>query len=122
MEYYDHAGNASATLSWSSPSTMKAIIPQSQLYPVTNPPPAVVMTSPGNGATYTAAASVTMSADADSQYNNLTRVDFYAGGSIMGTVTNFPYTLTTTGLGTGSYTLTAAARRGAGVPHAPSPR
>lgn len=32
MEYYDRTGSAVATLSWSSPSTTKAIIPQRQLY------------------------------------------------------------------------------------------
>jgi hypothetical protein len=34
MEYYEDTGSASAQLSWSSPSTAKTIIPQSQLYPV----------------------------------------------------------------------------------------
>lgn len=115
MEYYDHMGNASATLSWSSPSTAKAIIPQSQLYPVTTLPPAVVMTSPTNGSTYTAAASVTMSADADSQFNSLNQVDFYAGGSFIGSTTNLPYTLTATGLTAGSYALTAVATDGSGI-------
>lgn len=33
MEYYENAVDASAVLSWSSPSTAKAVIPQSQLYP-----------------------------------------------------------------------------------------
>ena len=33
MEYYESAGSALATLSWSSPTTVKSIIPQSQLYP-----------------------------------------------------------------------------------------
>lgn len=32
MEYYEKTGNATATLSWSSASTAKAIIPQRQLY------------------------------------------------------------------------------------------
>jgi hypothetical protein len=32
MEYYDNAGDATATLSWSSPSTPKRIVPRSQLY------------------------------------------------------------------------------------------
>jgi hypothetical protein len=32
MEYYDNTGNASAILSWSSSSTPKAVIPQTQLY------------------------------------------------------------------------------------------
>ena len=39
MDYYENGGGAQAALSWSSPSTTKAIIPQAQLYPVTNPPP-----------------------------------------------------------------------------------
>jgi hypothetical protein len=33
MEYYENGGGAVAQLSWSSPSTARAIIPQSQLYP-----------------------------------------------------------------------------------------
>jgi hypothetical protein len=37
MEYYENAGNASAQLAWSSPSTVKTIIPQSQLYPTFAP-------------------------------------------------------------------------------------
>jgi len=36
FEYYENTGFASAQLSWSSPSTTKAVIPQSQLYPTTN--------------------------------------------------------------------------------------
>jgi hypothetical protein len=38
MDYYENAGGAVATLSWSSPSTAKTIIPQSQLYPLNQPP------------------------------------------------------------------------------------
>lgn len=37
MEYYQNQGGAVATLSWSSPSTAKAIIPQTQLYPSSPP-------------------------------------------------------------------------------------
>ena len=37
LEYYQAGGDASAYLSWSSPSTSKTIIPQSQLYPVCPP-------------------------------------------------------------------------------------
>ncbi len=33
MEYYENSGEASALLSWSSPSLAKSIVPQSQLYP-----------------------------------------------------------------------------------------
>ena len=46
MEYYQNGGGAVASLAWSSPSTPQATIPQTQLYPYTNPPPTVVLTSP----------------------------------------------------------------------------
>ena len=39
MDYYQDGGGAVASLSWSSPSTAKAIIPQAQLYSTTNHPP-----------------------------------------------------------------------------------
>lgn len=37
MEYYEHSGSPFAQLAWSSPSTVKSIIPQSQLYPTFAP-------------------------------------------------------------------------------------
>ncbi|HEV7923937.1 MAG TPA: LamG-like jellyroll fold domain-containing protein, partial [Verrucomicrobiae bacterium] len=58
MDFFNQTGGAAAQLYWSSPSTANAIIPQTQLYPYTNPPPAVVLTAPGNGSSYTASASV----------------------------------------------------------------
>src|SRR5207249_11338444 len=57
MDFYENGGAASATLAWSSPTTAKAIIPKSQLYPTTNAPPVVAITSPTNASSYTASAS-----------------------------------------------------------------
>ena len=39
MDYFQALGGAVAQLAWSSPSTAPAIIPQSQLYPITSLPP-----------------------------------------------------------------------------------
>jgi uncharacterized repeat protein (TIGR03806 family) len=107
--YYQNTGDSVAQLYWSSPSTPFAIIPQSQLYPFSNPPPTVVLTSPSNGAVLTAAATVSLSAEAGAQSNALSQVAFYVNGALLGAVTNPPYALTDTGLAEGDYTLTAVA-------------
>ena len=115
MDYYQHNSNAVAQLLWSSPSTAKAVIPQSQLYVYTNPAPTVALMAPTNNTSYTGTASVTLNAEADTPYNILTGVSFYANTNYLGTVSNAPYTLTATGLGTGSYALTAVATDGSGL-------
>jgi uncharacterized repeat protein (TIGR03806 family) len=122
MEYYQNGGGAEAVLAWSSPSTPLAVVPQTQLYPYTNPPPVVFLTSPtSNGTSYTAAASVTISAEADAAYNPISIVSFYGNSTLLGSVTNLPYTLTTTGLGAGSYTLTAVTADGTGLSSTSAP-
>ncbi|HEY3861253.1 MAG TPA: LamG-like jellyroll fold domain-containing protein [Verrucomicrobiae bacterium] len=114
MDFYNKSGGAAAQLYWSSPSTPNAIIPQTQLYPATNPPPSVVLTALG-GATYTAAASVSLSADADAIFNPISYVSFYTNGTLLATLSNAPYALTATGWPAGSYTLTASATDGSGL-------
>src|SRR5262249_1795733 len=84
------SGGAQAALYWSSPSTTNAIVPQTQLYPVTNPPPSVAITAPANGGAYTASASVTISADADAQFNPIGAVSFYANNNFLGSVSSVP--------------------------------
>lgn len=121
MDYFQATGSAAAQLLWSSPSTALAVIPQTQLYPYTNPPPSIVLTAPAAGATYTAAASVSISADADAPYNPLSFVSFYANGVFLGTVSNAPYALTATGLPAGGYTLTATATDGSGLAGSAAP-
>jgi mono/diheme cytochrome c family protein len=113
--YYQNDGAAEAELAWSSPSTPQAIIPQSQLYPYTNPAPTVVLTNPTGGSTFTAAATVSLTAVADAPYNPLSYVSFYTNGSLLGSVSNVPYALTVTGLAAGNYTLTATATDGSGL-------
>jgi uncharacterized repeat protein (TIGR03806 family) len=122
MEYfYQNQGGAVAQLSWSSPSTPLQIIPESQLFPVANPPPVVSLTSPASGAGATATASLSLTATADVLYNNLSGVAFYANNNLLGSVTNAPYALTAPGVAAGSYTLTAVAADGSGLSSTSAP-
>ena len=110
MEYYENGGGASAQLSWSSSSQAKQIIPQSQLYPAAaNVPPTVSITSPANGATFTAPASVTINATAADSDGTVSKVDFYQGATLLGTDTSSPYSYAWTSVAAGSYSLTAKA-------------
>lgn len=114
MDYYENGGGAVATLSWSSPSTAKAIIPQAQLYPYSNQPPVVSLTQPANGAGYTASASITLSAATSDPDDPVARVAFYANSSLLGMVSNAPFALTATAVLAGTYSLTAVAYDTAG--------
>jgi hypothetical protein len=122
MDYYQNGGDALAQLFWSSPLTgPTAIIPQSQLYANTNPPPSISISAPTNGASYTASASVTIGADAFAPYNPLSAVAFYVNGNYAGSVSNVPYALTATGLAAGNYALTAVATDGSGLSSTSAP-
>jgi hypothetical protein len=122
MDYYQDTGNAEAILAWSSPSTPQEIVPQTQLYPFTNPPPSVVLTAPAGPATnFTAVASVTISAEADALYNPISLVSFYTNNTFIGSVTNLPYTITVPGLAAGNYALTAVAVDGSGLSSTSAP-
>jgi len=74
-----------------------------------NTPPSVGLTSPAAGATYTAPASITLSANASDSDGSVARVEFYAGATKIGEATSAPYQMTWTGVAAGSYSLSARA-------------
>ncbi len=121
LGHYQHTNNAEVVLSWSSLSTPMEVVPETQLYPETNPPPAVVLTAPTNNSSFMASASVTVSADAADQYNAIASVSFYANGAALGVVSNAPYVLTATGVQAGSYEITAVALDTTGIASTSAP-
>ena len=80
-----------------------------------NQPPTVSLTSPANGATFTAPASITISANASDPESQLSRVDFYRGSTLLGSDTTAPYTFTWSNVAAGTYSLSAIARDASGL-------
>ena len=83
--------------------------------PPANQPPAVSLTSPASGATYTAPATISIAASATDSDGTVAKVDFYAGTTLLGTDTAAPYQLSWSSVPAGSYTLTAVATDNGGA-------
>ncbi|MDI4631696.1 discoidin domain-containing protein [Pelomonas sp. V22] len=71
--------------------------------------PTVSLTSPTGGSSYTAPASITLSATAADSDGSIAKVEFYAGASKIGEATAAPYSFAWTSVPAGSYVLTARA-------------
>jgi regulation of enolase protein 1 (concanavalin A-like superfamily) len=76
--------------------------------------PAVSVTSPLTGTTFTAPAAVTISATARDADGTIVGVDFYVGSQLFGTDTTSPYSASLTNVAAGTYSLTARARDNSG--------
>ena len=74
-----------------------------------NVPPAVTLTAPSLGASYTAPASVSLVANATDSDGSVARVEFYAGSTLVGTSGQAPFGATWSGVTAGAYTLTVRA-------------
>lgn len=71
--------------------------------------PVVTITSPANGTSYTAPATITIEADASDVNGSIVRVDFYRGNALIGSDSTSPYAYIWKNVGEGVYTLTAKA-------------
>ncbi|HEX6463955.1 MAG TPA: Ig-like domain-containing protein, partial [Vicinamibacterales bacterium] len=80
-----------------------------------NQPPVVNITSPADGSTFTADATITITASASDPQNELTQVEFYNGTSLLGTATTAPYTFSWSSVPPGTYALSAIAYDAAGL-------
>lgn len=75
-----------------------------------NQPPIVSITSPtANQAFSTAPANITITANASDPDGAVSKVEFYNGSTLLGTVTSAPYTYAWTNVAAGNYTITAKA-------------
>jgi len=112
-------------LLWRRPSAEVATIPQTQLYPFTNSPPAIVAVNPPDNSSFAGSASVTFGVEAKTLHNAIAHLEFFANGKSLGVLNSSiyapVYALTTTGLSEGRYTLTAVATDGSGLSSTSAP-
>ena len=91
-----------------STSTVVNITVYSSGTPV-NQPPTVNLTSPVNGSTYTAPATIALAATASDPDGTVVNVRFYQGNTLIGTATSAPYEGAWLGVSAGTYQLRAVA-------------
>jgi subtilisin family serine protease len=83
--------------------------PVSVTVAASNTPPSVAITSPAEGATFTAPASIALAADAFDTDGSVASVAFFANGSPIGSDTAGPFEVAWTNVQAGSYAVTAVA-------------
>jgi len=76
---------------------------------IVNAPPAVTLTGPANNASYTAPASITLTATATDSDGSIAKLEFLQGATVLATVTVAPYTFAWTNVAQGTYVLSARA-------------
>jgi hypothetical protein len=74
-----------------------------------NAAPSVNLTSPAVGATFTSPATITVSANATDSDGSISKVEFYAGTTLIGSTTSSPYQISWGSVAAGNYSLTAVA-------------
>jgi hypothetical protein len=77
--------------------------------PPANIPPTVSITAPANGASFTAPASINITANAADADGSVTNVQFFNGTTSLGTDNTAPYSFSWTGVAAGTYSITAKA-------------
>lgn len=74
-----------------------------------NQPPTVALTAPANGATFTAGATITATANAADANGTVAQVQFFRGGTSLGIDTTAPYSASWSNAAAGNYAITAVA-------------
>lgn len=76
---------------------------------INNQAPSVTLTSPLNGASYTAPASISLSATASDADGSVSKVEFFRGTTKIGEDVSSPYSITWSNVAAGTYSITAKA-------------
>ncbi|OGB95057.1 MAG: hypothetical protein A3G82_07580 [Burkholderiales bacterium RIFCSPLOWO2_12_FULL_67_210] len=80
-----------------------------------NQAPTVSLTAPATGASFTAPASITFSANAADSDGSIASVAFYNGATLLGSDTSAPYSFSWSNVAAGNYSITAQATDNSGA-------
>jgi hypothetical protein len=80
-----------------------------------NQPPSVTLTGPAAGSSYTAPATVPLTASASDANGSITKVDFLVGSTVVGTDTTSPYAFSWAAATPGTFTISARATDNGGA-------
>lgn len=89
--------------------------PAGSTLPPVNQPPSATLINPANGQQFTSPANLTLNATATDSDGTVAQVAFFNGTTLLGTVTQAPYTITIPNLAAGSYSIKAVATDNLGV-------
>ena len=73
--------------------------------PSPSPGPTIALTSPTNGAVYTAPATINLSASVPGNGQTIAQVEFYNGATLLGAVASAPYSFSWKNVSAGAYSL-----------------
>ncbi|MFD2161638.1 Ig-like domain-containing protein [Paradesertivirga mongoliensis] len=96
-------------------STTSATVNISVSAPVAQVAPAIAITAPSAISTFTAPASVSITATASDQDGTISKVEFFSGTTKLGEDLTSPYTYAWSNVTAGSYTITAKATDNSGL-------
>jgi YVTN family beta-propeller protein len=105
-------GGDNLAVAWQPPGGTQAVIPGANLSPWvnnTNAAPSVSISAPANNASFTAPATINISANASDGDGTISRVEFFNGATKLGEDTTAPYTFAWTNVVAGNYAIAAKA-------------
>jgi hypothetical protein len=102
--------------SWSfRPPANTTFVPVSFMYGAPKQAPAVSITSPAGGTTFTTSPNIAIDATASDSDGTISKVELFNGSTLLGTQLGAPYNFSWNNVTPGTYTLTAQATDDAGA-------
>lgn len=118
VHHKEGGGGDHASVAWQGPGISRQAIPASAMFPTFGAPaiaPSIAVTSPVQGADFAFGVSINVQAALVAGSLPVASVDFYDGGTLLGSDSTAPYSFAFNGATSGGHTLTAKAVNSGGA-------